>query len=233
VCIVRVRSQPYISSKTCDFSGVDESGGGGDDDDELLRRMQRTWQQMLGGIGAAIVYADDDFFELGGNSLDAVRLVQRVNAMQLGASIQFGDVRRASTPRRLVTLIRRRATLHADTVSTHDNNEEEEEEEDDDDNDNDEQWRVAPAIVQQFVQRTVSVASSSWVLPGAIHSLLPLDVTRLRRALLLLVQRHQALHVDVARDDNHRLVVRSTSSQRDLQLQVVQLTTKLFDRATT
>ncbi len=66
-------------------------------DGELVRRLSEVWAELL---QVPEVGPDDDFFGLGGNSLVALRLVNRVRA-ELSVDLPFGQVFEAPTVRAL------------------------------------------------------------------------------------------------------------------------------------
>ncbi|OEJ57840.1 hypothetical protein BGM19_07540 [Streptomyces agglomeratus] len=85
----------------------DEGAGGGavgpdGPDDKVARRLGELWAELL---GVPSVGPDSDFFALGGNSLLALRLVNRVRA-ELGADVQFGLIFESPTLRAFAAAVR-------------------------------------------------------------------------------------------------------------------------------
>ncbi|MGH3313484.1 MAG: non-ribosomal peptide synthetase [Streptomyces sp.] len=62
--------------------------GAGGPDDKVTRRLGELWEELL---GVDSVGPDSDFFALGGNSLLALRLINRARS-ELGAEVQFGQI---------------------------------------------------------------------------------------------------------------------------------------------
>ena len=73
--------------------------------DALEERVARLWEEVL---GRAPLGADDDFFDLGGESLQAFALIARVHAA-FGATLTVRDLFDAGTIARMATLLRERA----------------------------------------------------------------------------------------------------------------------------
>ena len=69
------------------------------------RVLARIWAQVLGVDRVGVT---DDFLELGGHSLPAVRLISRVRT-ELGAEIPMGDLFAAPTVAAMAVLIERSA----------------------------------------------------------------------------------------------------------------------------
>ncbi|MFD0430950.1 phosphopantetheine-binding protein [Streptomyces zhihengii] len=74
-------------------------------DDKVLRRLAELWEELLDVRQAG---PDADFFALGGNSLLALRLVNRVRT-ELGTAVPFGRIFEAPTLRAFA------AAVHAGT----------------------------------------------------------------------------------------------------------------------
>lgn len=81
---------------------IAETAAAGTPGDALTRRLTALWEDVLQVPGAG---PDGDFFALGGNSLLALRLVNRVRA-ELGGDPQFGAIFEAPTPRTLAARLR-------------------------------------------------------------------------------------------------------------------------------
>ncbi|MEU8383702.1 amino acid adenylation domain-containing protein [Streptosporangium sp. NPDC048865] len=71
-------------------------------EDTLTRRLTELWEEILQAPGAG---PDGDFFALGGNSLLALRLINRIRA-EVGGDPQFGLIFEAPTARALAIRIR-------------------------------------------------------------------------------------------------------------------------------
>jgi len=71
--------------------------------DQLAKQLAGLWADLL---DVALVEPDEDFFSLGGNSLLALRLVNRVRA-ELGVDLPFGQVFEAPTVRAMASCVRR------------------------------------------------------------------------------------------------------------------------------
>jgi amino acid adenylation domain-containing protein len=70
--------------------------------DEVEHRLLEIWEEVLGVSGLGIA---DSFFESGGHSLSAVRLVARIEA-QLGQALPLSAVFQAATVERMASLLR-------------------------------------------------------------------------------------------------------------------------------
>ncbi|MEU4116055.1 amino acid adenylation domain-containing protein [Kitasatospora sp. NPDC028055] len=78
-----------------DAPGPEQEGG--ELDDGLLKRLAELWTELL---QVPALGPDSDFFALGGNSLLALRLVNRIRA-EFGVELRFGEVFEAPTLRAL------------------------------------------------------------------------------------------------------------------------------------
>ncbi|MEV0232196.1 SDR family NAD(P)-dependent oxidoreductase [Nonomuraea sp. NPDC050786] len=78
-------------------SGAGDRDSGDGDGEEAVTALRRLWSASL---GVADIGLDDDFFELGGNSLAAVQLTSRINA-HFGTSLGAGALFDANTVRLL------------------------------------------------------------------------------------------------------------------------------------
>ncbi|MFE7588535.1 amino acid adenylation domain-containing protein [Kitasatospora sp. NPDC057512] len=78
-------------------TGAAAEGTGG----ELVDRLRALWAELL---ELPSVAPEDDFFALGGNSLLALRLINRIRA-ELGVELQFGQVFEAATVRALAARV--------------------------------------------------------------------------------------------------------------------------------
>ncbi|PVE10294.1 non-ribosomal peptide synthetase [Streptomyces scopuliridis] len=76
--------------------------GAGGADDKVTRRLGELWEELL---GADSVGPDSDFFAMGGNSLLALRLINRARS-ELGAEVQFGQIFESPTPRAFAAAVR-------------------------------------------------------------------------------------------------------------------------------
>ncbi|KPI15353.1 amino acid adenylation domain protein [Actinobacteria bacterium OK074] len=72
-------------------------------DDRQVKQLSELWAELL---AVARVGPDDDFFALGGNSLLALRLVNRVRT-ELGVDLPFGRIFETPTVRTLAAAVRR------------------------------------------------------------------------------------------------------------------------------
>jgi amino acid adenylation domain-containing protein len=81
----------------------------------LTRRVRQLWAELL---DLPAVRLDDDFFALGGNSLLALRMVNRLRT-EHGVELALGEVFEARTPRGLLAALREQApsSRHAVRVS--------------------------------------------------------------------------------------------------------------------
>ena len=80
-------------------SGADESSG-----DELEAAIVSVFREVLGQPHAG---AGDDYFQLGGDSLGAVRIVGRLRR-DLGIQVRITDLALAPTPAQLASTLRPR-----------------------------------------------------------------------------------------------------------------------------
>ncbi|WP_282794130.1 phosphopantetheine-binding protein [Streptomyces sp. CC224B] len=69
----------------------------------LVQEVAALWQDHLDGRE---VGADDDFFELGGNSLIGIKVIDRVS-QEYGVELSVRDFYLAQTPARVAELIER------------------------------------------------------------------------------------------------------------------------------
>ncbi|WP_051722716.1 non-ribosomal peptide synthetase [Streptomyces albus] len=71
-------------------------------EDKVTRRLGEMWEELLEAGPAG---PDSDFFAMGGNSLLALRLVNRVRS-ELGAEVQFGQIFESPTPAAFAAAVR-------------------------------------------------------------------------------------------------------------------------------
>lgn len=98
-----VERLPLTSNGKVDMARVRampaEPGPGGEDadgpDNKVTRRLGELWAELL---GVASVGPDSDFFAMGGNSLLALRLINRARS-ELGVDVQFGLIFESPTLR--------------------------------------------------------------------------------------------------------------------------------------
>jgi acyl carrier protein len=76
----------------------------------LMLLITETWQEVLGITGIGL---DDDFLELGGNSLHAVRIVGRVEE-KLDIYLSVRSVLEARTVRLMTAHVQRALAQHRD-----------------------------------------------------------------------------------------------------------------------
>ncbi|MER7350313.1 phosphopantetheine-binding protein [Streptomyces aurantiacus] len=69
--------------------------------ESLVREISALWGEYLNGRE---VGADDDFFELGGNSLIGIKIIDRVS-QDYGVALSVRDFYLAQTPLRVAELI--------------------------------------------------------------------------------------------------------------------------------
>ncbi|MEV5873289.1 phosphopantetheine-binding protein [Streptomyces sp. NPDC052101] len=67
----------------------------------LVQEMSALWEEHLDGRE---VGADDDFFELGGNSLIGIKIIDRVS-QDYGVQLSVRDFYLAQTPTRVAELV--------------------------------------------------------------------------------------------------------------------------------
>ncbi|MGW3498380.1 non-ribosomal peptide synthetase [Streptomyces sp. NPDC001020] len=110
-----VERLPLTANGKVDTGGIaalltGPASGGADalpPDDKVMRRLGELWEELL---GVADVGPDSDFFALGGNSLLALRLVNRVRT-ELGTAVPFGRIFESPTLRAFA------AAVHDGTAS--------------------------------------------------------------------------------------------------------------------
>lgn len=153
----------------------------------------------------------DDFFELGGNSLQATQLTARVRD-RLGAEIGLADFLAEPTVARLATLVdqaRRRAAERQDEVYT-----------------SQPVPRMTPGTVlpQSFPQQALFRADERYGhdprynAPFSLRMTGPLDLDALRKAFALVVRRHPTLRTALHRDGDD--YVQRVLDPRDIPLDV-------------
>ncbi|MEV8394654.1 MULTISPECIES: amino acid adenylation domain-containing protein [unclassified Streptomyces] len=102
----QVRAAPAAPSAAGTDARATEHAGATDDvgatDDKVTRRLGELWEQLL---GVESVAPDDDFFAMGGNSLLALRLINRAR-FELGAEVQFGQIFESPTLRDFAAAVR-------------------------------------------------------------------------------------------------------------------------------
>ncbi|GIF09357.1 non-ribosomal peptide synthetase [Actinoplanes siamensis] len=142
-----------------------------------VRAMVRIWSEVLGLPGLT---PDDDFFDVGGHSLFATRLVTRIRD-DLGVSLDLRAVFEHRTPARLATAIdglARSAAVIPRRTST------------------DLQASFAQRrlwfLDQMLTDKTVYNVQGIWRIDG------PIEADQLRRALAAVWSRHEPLHTRFA-----------------------------------
>jgi acyl-CoA synthetase (AMP-forming)/AMP-acid ligase II/acyl carrier protein len=103
-------------------ANLEVSAGAGVDAVELQDDLRNHLQELLLGIcrnvlGVAKVGLDDDFLEMGGDSLGATRLIARVHNT-LGCSLGYAEVFDHGTVRRLAELLMERVTVPPEAPAT-------------------------------------------------------------------------------------------------------------------
>ena len=82
--------------------------------DRVEEQVMSIWQEVL---GVPDIGVDDGFFEIGGHSLDAVRVVGRVEK-HLGVSVRLSDFFAGPTVKAIAAIVRHRLGTGAATVPT-------------------------------------------------------------------------------------------------------------------
>lgn len=105
----RLDSIPLLPSGKTDLNALPGAAASAppvrDDVDDELRTMMALWQDVIetGAVGP-----DDDFFDVGGHSIAAMRLMSRLKR-EHGVNLGLAVLYRHSTPRRLLTHVRSQA----------------------------------------------------------------------------------------------------------------------------
>ncbi|MFH9262811.1 condensation domain-containing protein [Streptomyces sp. NPDC017546] len=156
-----------------------------------LRKPRTAAEEVVCGIfadvlGVASVDVHGDFFDLGGQSLLAVRVVGRIRAL-FGIDLELGSVFRAPTPARLGALIRRsargagaaprRVTPRPEHVP------------------------LSPAQLRLWMLDQIQGPSASYNVPIALRLRGDLDATALGHAIGDVVTRHEALRTIFPADE--------------------------------
>jgi aryl carrier-like protein len=95
-------------------AGVDAVGLQDDRIEHLEEFLLRIWRDVL---GVANVGLDDDFLEMGGDSLGATRFIARVRGA-LGCSLGYAELFDHGTVRRLAGLLRERVSVPPEPPAT-------------------------------------------------------------------------------------------------------------------
>lgn len=162
------------------------------------RALTRIWEELLGVSEVAL---DDEFYELGGDSLVATQIVARIRK-ELGVDLRVRDLVEARTIRGLTPLARVPARRVSATIPRR------------------ARGGADGSVPMSFAQERLwfldrlDPGSPSFNIAGALRLEGPLDVAALQRALVSVVQRHETLRTtfEVDAEGRARAVVHPTSA---------------------
>ncbi|MGA4844511.1 phosphopantetheine-binding protein [Streptomyces sp. G45] len=95
-----MESSPQVHQRTGQDKAAEQAAPSSAPE-SLVREISEMWGEYLDGRA---VGADDDFFELGGNSLIGIKVIDRV-AQDYGVELSVRDFYLAQTPARVAELI--------------------------------------------------------------------------------------------------------------------------------
>ncbi|MFE9068523.1 amino acid adenylation domain-containing protein [Streptomyces violaceusniger] len=177
--------------------------------DETRRRLREMFADIL---GVARVGTDDSFLTLGGDSLTAMRLVDRVRA-EFGARLGLRDVFDAPTPAALATVLSRAEAVprpSAPTAAPHDD-------------------RAPLSFAQRgvwFLER-LDGPGADFTVPLALRLTGPLDQGALRAAVDDVVIRHEALRTVCFRGVPEKQVIEGRAGFQSERVEESQLDARL------
>ncbi|PYQ27335.1 MAG: hypothetical protein DMF56_20505 [Acidobacteria bacterium] len=184
---------PRIEKLIADVVRAAEAIGGGD---ELTPRLVKIWREILDEPEIEVA---DDFFELGGDSLRAMRLLARVER-DLEVSISLGDFLLAPTIEGMIGLAQRaRRGAEAIPVTAQA-----------------EDYELTDAQQRLWLLDRIDAIGSAYNIAAAFALDADLDVERFTNAVRALVARHESLRTRfITRDDEPRQRVFSADTPID------------------
>ncbi|MDP9702830.1 amino acid adenylation domain-containing protein, partial [Paenibacillus intestini] len=142
--------------------------------DEIELKLVEIWQEVL---GVECVGIQDSFFDLGGHSLKATRLIFRMH-QHLGVDMPLNEVFRASTVEQQAVYIRQAAKLRYERIETAEPRE---------------TYPLTSSQQRMLVLHQLDQDSLGYNMPVALELTGGVDRQRLENALQHLVARHEVL----------------------------------------
>ncbi|MEO1514769.1 MAG: amino acid adenylation domain-containing protein [Bacteroidota bacterium] len=171
---------------------------------EREARMLKIWQEVLGGEEIGM---NDNFFDLGGHSLKAMKLISNVYRV-FKAKLQLQEIFQHPTPADLMQLLGRQTdstTTQIPKAATK------------------ELYEASPAQKRSWILSQFEGASTVYNVPGAFMLEGKLDRRAFRKALLSILSRHEILRTTFVTDDGElRQRIEAYDPER-LQLEYINL----------
>ncbi|CAM2070031.1 Non-ribosomal peptide synthase/polyketide synthase [Sulfidibacter corallicola] len=164
--------------------------------DRLERELATVWAGILGRERISV---DDHYFELGGTSLDGMRLVAAVQR-NLGREMRLRDLFQAPTVRQLAERLRDHDTVTYSEIEPAPKSE---------------YYPASHGQTRLWLLQRMDPESVSYSIPAFFRAVGPLDTEAFRKSIEALVARHEALRTTLHRVD-HQIFQKVHNSMADV-----------------